>query len=112
MYEKWSPLATFNSSNMYIYFEMGVGVGGVGTRKKINLSGYSTLKAIVTPTSNTLYVCALANKSDDMASTYIARKSVSAGSQQTVTLDIAAVSEAYIGFATMGNATIHAVWLE
>lgn len=104
--------ASFKSNYMTVSLVSGQKSGGVGTANKIDLSGYTKLKAKVKPTEEDLYVCVLNSKGTDMHGSVPARTIASGNSVQTVTVDISKMSSGYIGFGTSGTASIYSVWLE
>lgn len=111
-FRDWQVGATFNTDNINIALVSGQCMGGVGTENKVSFSGYTTLKASVTPAvAQLVYLYVMSQKGT--MDTYAVASDVSSGTEkQTLTIDISGISNGYVAFGTNGSATIHSVWLE
>ena len=106
--------SSIDSDSITLRSVAGSALGGVGTVNKVDMSAYSTLKAIVTSNSgDEMLFKILASKSDDVKNgSSIAAKTISAGSKVTASISIAGISSGYVVLAASYGGAIYKVWME
>lgn len=103
----------FNSDHIYVTGQNGYGPGAVGTVNKIDLKSRTKVCILADINYNdTAQLSVVANKSDDLIHSPSATVKLPAGTSQTVTLDISAITEGYIAVYATSPVYVYDIWLE